>query len=180
MQMWRNWFRRAVRSEEGAATIPFVIFVPFFMTLVISSVELGMLMLRDVMLQRGLDMAVRDLRLGTWSNPTHATLKTRICANAAILPNCEANLLVELRPVSKVTWEPLNSGAVCVDRSQELQPVTEFTAGVSNDMMLIRACIKFNPIFPTTGLGLSMPKDGAGQYALVAATAFVNEPRLGS
>ncbi len=51
--------------------------------------------------------------------------------------------------------------------------------GTSNEMMLIRACVMLDPIFPTTGMGFHLPMDGTGAYALVSSTAFVNEPRPG-
>jgi len=43
--------------------------------------------------------------------------------------------------------------------------------------MILRACAKFDPVFPTTGLGKHIDKDGAGQYALTSISAFVQEPR---
>lgn len=187
MKSLRNWFGRAAMSEDGTATIPFVLFVPFFFALVIASLEMGLLMVRGVMLERGLDMAVRDLRLGNWNqasytqpNEQYDELRQKICNNAGIIPNCMLALHLELRPVSKVTWEPLSSGPTCINRVEDPNPLIQFAAGSSNEMMLIRACVMFNPMFPSTGLGFSMPKDSAGQYALVSATAFVNEPRLGS
>ena len=110
----------------------------------------------------------------------HDTLKKDICNLAGIIPDCLNVLLVELRPVSTSTWQPLSSGPTCVDRAAPIQPVTEFNAGASDEMMLIRACAKFDPLFPTAGLGFSLPKDNTGAYALIAATAFVNEPAPGS
>lgn len=169
-------FGRAARREDGASTIEFVILFPFFVLLVCSSLELGLLMVRHAMLERSMDISVRGLRLGTWQPPTHNELKEHICKNAAILPDCRNSLLIELRPVSTTTWQPLADGATCIDRSEEIQPVTEFRGGSSNEMMLIRACAKFDPFFPGTGLGKAIRKDDAGQYALIATTAFVNEP----
>jgi hypothetical protein len=64
----------------------------------------------------------------------------------------------------------------CIDRSEDVQPVTTVTQGGANDLMLIRVCSKFAPILPTSVLGLSLQNDGAGNYALVAASTFVNEP----
>ncbi len=175
------WLRRKAREEDGAtATIPFVIFLPFFMLLIMSALEMGTLMLRHVMLERALDMSVRDLRLGNWVNPTHAEFKRQVCNRAGVIPDCLNVLLVELRPVSTTTWEPLSAGPICVDRAETIQPVTTFDDGVGDEMMLIRACAKFDPIFPTSGLGFQLPKDNTGAYALVSATAFVNEPDLGS
>jgi hypothetical protein len=172
--------RRAARDEDGASTIPFVIFVPFFLMLVTSSLESGMLMMRHVMLERSVDLAVRGLRLGIWTPPTHTELKRTICNNAGLIPNCMNTLLIELRPIDKTTWQPLASGPVCVDRANPILPVTDFDGGTGDDMMLIRACAKFDPIFPMTGLGFQLPKDNTGAYALISSTAFVNEPLPGS
>ncbi|MFZ5710503.1 MAG: TadE/TadG family type IV pilus assembly protein [Pseudomonadota bacterium] len=180
MHRLRTWLRGAARDDEGSSTIPFVIFAPFFLMLVLSSVEMGVLMIRSVMLERAVDMSVRGLRLGTYQPPNHDTLKKDICNLAGIIPDCLNVLLVELRPVSTSTWQPLSSGPTCVDRAAPIQPVTEFNAGASDEMMLIRACAKFDPLFPTAGLGFSLPKDNTGAYALIAATAFVNEPAPGS
>ncbi|MFN0115500.1 MAG: TadE/TadG family type IV pilus assembly protein [Paracoccaceae bacterium] len=171
--------RAAARSEEGSSTIPFVIFAPFFLILVVSSVEMGVLMVRHVMLERAVDLTVRGLRLGTYTPPNHDTIRRDICNLAGVIPNCLNALLVELRPVSKVTWQPLSSGPTCVDRAAVVQPVTTFTSGTGDEMMLIRACAKFVPLFPMSGLGFALPKDNTGAYALVAATAFVNEPTPG-
>ncbi|MGB5836200.1 MAG: pilus assembly protein [Albidovulum sp.] len=178
----RGWFGRKAREEDGAATIPFILFLPFFMMLVLSSLEMGTLMLRHVMLERALDMSVRDLRLGTWANPTHDSFKTEVCNRASIIPDCENVLVVELRPVSTITWVPLNSGATCVDRAQPMEPedFPEFTVGEGDEIMLIRACAKFDPVVPLTGLGLGLPKDNTGAYALISMTTYVNEPDLGS
>lgn len=170
---------RAARDEDGTATIPFIIFLPFFLLLVMSALEMGTLMLRHVMLERALDMSVRDLRLGNIANPNHTDFKRLVCNRAGVIPDCTNVLLIELRPVSTVTWEPLASGPICVDRAEPIKPVTTFSPGAGDDMMLIRACAKFDPIFPTSGLGFQLPKDNTGAYALVAATAFVNEPDLG-
>jgi hypothetical protein len=176
----RTKLRRAAREEDGTSTIPFVIFVPFFLMLVTSSLESGMLMMRHVMLERAVDLSVRGLRLGIWTPPTHTELKRTICNAAGLIPDCMNTLLIELRPVDKTTWEPLSSGPVCVDRANPILPVTDFDGGTGDDMMLIRACAKFDPIFPLTGLGFQLPKDNTGAYALISSTAFVNEPLPGS
>jgi hypothetical protein len=175
----RAWLRRARDDEDGTSTIPFVIFVPFLITMVVSSLEMGMLMTRHVMLERALDLTVRDLRLGHLPDVTHDEFKQMVCDRSALIPDCENVLLIELRPVSTITWEPLNSGAICVDRDAVVQPATQFDQGGGDQIMLIRACAKFDPIFPTTGLGLDLPKDNTGAYALVTSSAFVNEPEVG-
>ena len=78
---------------------------------------------------------------------------------------------VDLR--SQVYFDPSPD---CVDTSEDVQPVRTFINGQENDLMVLRACVKIDPIFPTTGLGKQLIKDGAGQVALVAMAAFVQEP----
>ncbi|MCV2864556.1 TadE/TadG family type IV pilus assembly protein [Albidovulum sediminicola] len=175
-----KWFRSFLREERGAVTIPFVLFVPVFMAFVLSSMELGFVMMRHVMLERALDMTVRDLRLGRVTNPTHATILSRLCGYSAFINDCETSVLLELRPIPKDSWTPFDTGATCVDRDAPVQPVTEFDDGTSDELMLVRACAKVKPLMPTTGLGLHLAKDGSGDYALISSTAFVNEPRPGT
>lgn len=179
LHQMRRWLKAKARDENGAATIPFVIFLPFFMLMIMSSLEMGVVMLRHVMLERALDISVRDLRLGIWTSPNHDEFKRVVCRRAGIIPNCMNVLLVELRPVSTDTWQPLSSGPTCVDRAEEINPPPPFAPGVGDEFMLIRACAKFDPIFPTSGLGFQLPKDNTGAYALVSSSAFVNEPDLG-
>lgn len=179
MQKLRLRAGRAAREEDGTATIPFLLFLPFYMMLICSSVEMGLMMVRNVMLERAVDLSVRGLRLGTGGAPTHDQLKRQICNYAGLIPNCMNALLIELRPVDTTTWQPLASGPTCVDRSQVIQPVTTVNVGVENDLMLVRACAKFRPMFPAFGAGASFTKDAYGTYALVATTAFVNEPQAG-
>lgn len=168
--------RRAARSESGSATIEFVIVVPVLLTIFMSAFEVGLVMTKRVMLERAIDVSVRNLRLGLWVNPTPLMLKQSICNEAAIIPDCMNVMLLELRPVSTVTWSPLDNNVKCVQRDEVIQPLTEFVPGGANEMMLVRACAIIDPIFKTSALGLNLPVDETGGYALVATSAFVNEP----
>lgn len=170
------WVKPSWRRENGNATIEFALLFPAFITLFLVVVETGLLLTRGVMLDRAVDMSMRDLRLGTLNPMTHDNLKDDICINSVIIPNCVDSLLLELRPISTTTWEPLSNDVTCVDRSEDIQPVLEFDPGQSNEMMLVRVCAVFDPFFPTTGLAAQMQLDATGAYALVATSAYVNEP----
>lgn len=172
----RRFVRRKAREEDGNSTIEFVILFPVFMIIFSSAFEAGLLMVRQVMLDRATDIAVRGLRLGTWQPPEHDDLKRNVCNLAGILPDCMNNMMIELRPVSMVTWTPLPPNATCVDKENEIQPVVDFTGGIQNEMMLVRVCALAKPLFPATGLGLQLPRVDAEHYALVSTSAFVNEP----
>lgn len=169
--------RRFLRGENGTATVEFAIMFPFYITLFLSSVELGMIHFRHSMLERGLDMAVRDIRLGTGTNPSHDDIKDAICNYAGVLPECGDNLRLEMILVDPRNYNPPSATADCIDHSEASNPMQGFVHGGSNQMMLLRACYVFSPVIPTSGLGYQLPKDGAGNVAMTAASAFVQEPR---
>jgi len=72
---------------------------------------------------------------------------------------------------------PISPDPDCTDQSENVRPVRSFENGMDNALMVLRVCAKIDPIFPTTELGMSIPKDGADQFALVATTVFVQEPQ---
>lgn len=164
------------RRQSGSASLEFVILFPAFMTFFLMCVETGVLLIRGAMLNHGVDVAMRELRLGTLNPMTHDGLRSSICENSAIIPNCEAVLLVELRPIDTTTWSPLTNSATCVDRSEPIQPVLDFVPGTKNDMMLVRVCAVFDPFFPTGALASTMKLDDTGAYAIITTSAYVNEP----
>ncbi|MAM61036.1 MAG: pilus assembly protein TadE [Maritimibacter sp.] len=147
------------------------------MTLFLSSFEMSVLLLRSVMLDKSLDTTVRELRLGLISPPTPDELKTRLCDRAPILANCSTSMLIELTPISTDTWVIPSGQIACLDKSANIQPATNVAFGIANDVMLVRACAKVDPFFaPSPWILDLVPVDGAGQYAVVAASSFVNEP----
>ncbi|MFA5538091.1 MAG: TadE family protein [Gemmobacter sp.] len=176
----RRLWRRGVRDEGGAVTIDFLIVFPLFMMILLASIESGVLMTRFVMMERSLDLAVRNLRLGLYEDPTHELLKNEVCDNIAVMPNCRRDLLLELRPVDRDTWNVFDEPPSCSDRPEEVDPLLHppFEVGGENELMLIRVCGVFDPYFPTTPWGLRLKLDPAtGGYQLVSMSAFVNEPR---
>lgn len=169
--------RDFLAGNAGTSTVEFVLAFPAFMTVFLSVFESGLLMTRQVMLERGLDVTVRAIRTAApGANITQDTVRQMICDNAGILPDCEDNLLVELVPISTATWTMPDAEAECVDRAEDIEPVVTFDTGGQNQIMFIRACFVVDPFFPTTGLGLALPKDVSGGYHMVATGAFANEP----
>lgn len=165
----------AFRREDGTATIEFVLCVPLIMTIFMASAEGGLFMTREVMLERSVDMTMRDLRLGNYPEPSPELLKREICSYGVILNDCIDNILVELQPISTVSWTMPNIPVECINRDEEIDPVVTFENSTDKEVMLVRVCLIMDPIFPSTGLGLSLKRAGGG-YALVSVSAFVNEP----
>jgi Flp pilus assembly pilin Flp len=172
----RKHLRAFGRGEDGIAAVEFALLFPFIFFLFIWAVELGILMTKSVMLEHALDVAMRDLRLGRMVNPTSDTLKDAICTRARIVDNCRGTIMLDLQPVNTATWTLPERSVACQDRDQPIQPVVSFTIGQQNQIMLVRACVIVNPLFPGTGIGAMLRKDADGGFGMVAMSAFVNEP----
>ncbi len=172
MRRWRT-------DESGNATVEFVIMVPVFISLLTMSIELGLITLRETMMERGLDMAVRQIRLGTGDPGTYAEIKSVLCENALVFADCENNLRLEMQPVNPRAYASLDPEVKCTENAEPVDPETidkEYVPGGSNTLMVLRACFRYDPFFPDAVLGRALQKDGFGQPAIIATTAFVQEP----
>ncbi|WP_373354408.1 TadE/TadG family type IV pilus assembly protein [Pseudoroseicyclus sp. CXY001] len=176
----RRLLRRILWAEDGSSTVEFVLMAPVFILIFVSAFEVGALMLRNVMLDRALDIAVRDVRLGLVGGADdeeyYDNLKERICDRALVVPNCMSELKLEMRRVHPVAMRLMPVDADCVDRAERGKPAREFTHGGDHELMILRACTLFDPFFPTGGLGSPIPRRSDGTYALVSVSSFVIEP----
>lgn len=169
--------RRFFRDRKGAATVEFVIIFPAVIAIVFSVIESGFLMTRYMLLDRGVDLAVRDLRLGRIPTPVdHDAIRARICEYARLISDCENTLVVE--SVAEVNAHPdyPHNNATCHDRNDPVAPVYSASSGGRGDIMYLRACALVDPIMPGLGLGLMLPKDASGAHQMITYTAFMNEP----
>lgn len=166
-------------GERGVATVEFVVVFPFFVTVFLSAYEVAIMNIRAVMLERAMDIAVRDIRLNGWKDDiAHDDVRYRICESAMLIPDCLDVTKIELTRVDRDTWTTnLELTSDCQDREDEIKPPKNFSNGTENDFMLIRVCSVADAVFPTFGVGRSIPKDEKGGYVLIASSAFVNEPQ---
>lgn len=173
------YLRRFRRSEDGNVTIEFVIMVPFMLMIFLSTFELGMLMTRHVMLDRAIDLTVRDVRLGRIEDMSHDNVVAEICERFPIMASCADDLRLEMRPLNPRNFVNIATGGDCVDREDDSRSVRQFVHGTPNQLMILRACALFNPFFPTTGLGASIPRRSGDAYALISTASYVIEPADG-
>lgn len=169
--------RRFARNQDGQATVEFALYFTVIFLLLATGVELAHLNLRHAMLERSVDIAVRDIRLNTGDVPAYDTVRTAICDGASILVDCESNLRLEMVQVNPRSFEPTLTPVDCINAEEDPRPVRNFVPGTDNDLMLLRACLKFKPILPTTGVGAYFNTDQEGFAQLIVTSAFVQEPR---
>lgn len=175
----RNLFKfwRRAKAEDGNASVEFVIVVPVFFLLFVSSFELGMATVRTTMLEHGMDMTMRDIRLSTGTAITHDQIRDRICDRAGLLKDCHDSLLVEMVVIDRDTFALPPVRATCIDKTEDALPVTAIVNGGDSDLMFIRACYVVDPLYPAFGLGAMLKKDPAGNMQIVASSIFAQEPK---
>lgn len=169
--------RRFKRSEDGSATVEFVILVPLLFAIFVATMETGMMMSRWSSIDRAADMVIRSLRLGQYQNPDAEMLRREVCDRVFLVENCFENTAVDIREIDRATFLMPDEDEPCVTRDDEIiQPVTTIVPGQQNDLMLIRICVTVDAMFPTSKYAVPIDLDAQGGYALSVASVYVNEP----
>jgi len=169
--------RTFARDDRATATIEFVIMFPVVMMLFVAVFETGMILTRQVLMERSLDEAVRIIRLAQGLTLTNADIEQAICDNTGAIPNCHDVLVVDLRRIDDTTYDIPMPDVACVNRNAmtlELGNGDEF--GGDNEMILIRTCAIVDRLLPFSGFGLNLVRDDTGGLHITAASVFVNEP----
>ena len=182
MNIRMNKFLRRFRKEEKGSVylIEFVIMAPLLFMTFFFGFELSMHSIRQMQLDRGLEVTTREVRLNTSVQFTHDALKSAICANSGGLADCEDNLRLEMITTNPRTFASLPSDADCINTAQPVTPVRGWSLGQQHELMLLRACYRFVPLWNNIGLGSVLDtNDGSddGYAKMVSISAFVQEPR---
>ena len=173
--------REGADREAGGATVEFVLLVPAFLMVFISSFEASLMLTRQVMLERAVDVVVRAIRLDTGSTVSQNQVRNRVCERAAILPDCRENMLIELTLIDRVSYDTPDANAPCVDQLTSIVPQADFAGGRQGQMVLIRACYSVEPSLPLSvlaanrTLGSYLRSEADGTFRIVTASAFVVE-----
>lgn len=174
----RAGLRHFAQSESGTVTMDFAIVLPVFLAILFSSLEAGMTMTRIVLMDRALDLTVRELRIGAMGqSPNHNIVRARLCDFMVMLPNCTTSVKLEMQIINRNNWQGFTTPRTCIDRTVDVEPVLGFSQGGSNEIVTVRACAVYDVIFPTTRWGLGLPLDASGGHQIASMAAFVNEPR---
>ena len=177
---WAARFKQLLHRQDGSAPVEFAIVVPTMLTIFIMAMEAGVIQLRQVMVDRALDLTVRDLRLqriGELGEPvSQAQVADRFCEHAFLVPNCRQNLTIEMTPIDLADWVAPQTNVACVNRDLQILPVNTFTPPDSSKPTLIRTCMIVDLMFPTSRYGLNLAADSQGGFLMTSFSFFINEP----
>ena len=98
-----------------------------------------------------------------------------------MLRDCVSVLQIELQSVGTEDWAMLDEGARCLDRREPIAPFDgedpdHNRAGSANELMVVRAWVVLDPLFPNLGLGAMLRTDDSDGCRLTAVPAYVQEP----
>ncbi|MGY6703487.1 TadE/TadG family type IV pilus assembly protein [Roseinatronobacter sp.] len=175
-----HWLRRFRRNDDGAATVEFAILFPLVLAMMLGAIDLGITMVRQVMLDRAVDITVRDVRLGKIGTNGSERMSDLICANSLMLADCTNNITVEMMPVNTSNFTGLDGPFPCIDDQQAITPAVTFNPGMggaAQELMLLRICVVAEPFLRVTGLFSGLDINPDGQLVLTSRSVFVNEPR---
>lgn len=161
--------RRFLRAETGAVTAAYVVGFPVIFLLFMAILEMCFLMMRSTMLQRGLDMTLREVRLGNMVNPTMAALEQAICDRMSVFPDCTTSLTLEFTRIDTASFALPGPMDPCVARPATLMQARAsevYLTGAPNELMAVRACVLVDTVTPYL----------SDFFELTARAAFVNEP----
>lgn len=167
-----------IRNNRGAAAIEFAIVGPVYLVLALSTMEVGLILTKDVLLDNAMIDASKYVYVGAAQSGAvdQEDLEAFICDRMDIvMQDCENNLALELINMSSFN-QTIDHSAPCRDSATEIEPVVQFNPGTSGDIMFIRACLTTDVILPGVGMGLALSKTETGRYQIVSQTAFLNEP----
>ncbi len=177
MQITRH-LRRFARDENGTATLEMVIMFPLMMLMFMAAFETALILTRQIMLERTLDMSVRVLRLAQGVVTNGDDVRTAICSNTSLLPDCDTLLEVDLQVLASPYNNLPSDDEICAGRGDGIiiRPDNTFNQGGNNELVFIRTCLVVDPILPFSGFGLNLARDESGGMHMMASNIFVNEP----
>ena len=155
--------------------------LPAFLMVFLPSFDASILLTRQVMLERAVDIVVRDIRLETPMTQTQRQLTSRICDRARILPDCRQNLLVEMPEIAAPLYKLPDADAPCVNQLMSIVPKAPLITERSGKMILLRACYSVEPVLPLAVLSVNrtlasnLVNADDGTVRMVTSTAFVVE-----
>ncbi|SFG15671.1 Flp pilus assembly protein TadG [Palleronia marisminoris] len=165
-----------LRAADGAASVEIVVLFPLMLWPFLTGMEAGVMQMRRVMFEYAVDVVARDVRMGISGYGTAAEIRAAVCETATVIPDCESDLMLDLSRVDLGSFTASEGAVTCRNRDLEVQPATTFKPGTQNELMLMRFCVLYDPIFPGVGIGARMDQVSGGGVAMVTETFFVNEP----
>ena len=163
------------RDDRGTAALEFAMVAPMFFALMFSFYDIGLLMLRQVMLSQAVDKTMREVRVALTPMNLNDFISD-VCDRAFVLPKCKSTLVVDLRPVGRLAVNLPTDNAPCRNPSvKDMKPLMRYEPNNPGEILYVRVCAVATPILPGYSIARSLPTNSAGEVQIVSTTAFIGE-----
>ena len=115
---------RLLRSEDGAATVEFMIMFPLVLFVFFTSFEAGYAMVRAAFLTRALDQGLHEVQLGNITSTD--ALRLALCQKLAVAA-CDSDVTVELTVLNTDRSNPPVLGSACQTQDVTIRTGTRAT-----------------------------------------------------
>ena len=184
------------QDDRGVSTVESVIIMGIFTTILMWTIEVGILMFRWVNFERAVNEVARDIRVyglaekftneahpDYEAGAAHSYLKGAICDASVNLTDCENSVLLELSSIDLTAGVPTLPVA-CRDRTDDaFDPATAPSIdpgdrGEPNgtSVTYLRACLIIDTLLAPNA-SLPFNRDPSGGVAIRVDQAFINEPQ---
>lgn len=173
--------RRFLRNEDGSPALEFGLIAPIFFGLIFSLYDMGLAMLRQVMLNQATEREVRDFRLNPRPGGDPLMIDefiSDVCKRALIFSDCQDTMLVKLEPVPDSGVLPNDALDCTVQRDSGgnvIRPQHKFDPSKPATLTYLRVCVPVKPLIPGMGVAVGFEYDGNSQVHVVATTAYMSE-----
>ena len=162
-------------NDSGAAAVEFALVAVVFFWLFLGLVELGVLMIFNNGLEDGIDRAARLLRTGQVHKQDIDEEKFRqiVCDQVVLKTDCASKLIIDVR--SYPDFASISNPPVpTYNDDGELEMPSNYTRGMAEQVLLVRAFYEWEFFTPMLGALLSNTQQGT--FLVTAATTFRTEP----
>ena len=178
-QRLRESLRRFASSECGVAALEFVFVGPPFLLIFFVTIESGLMMLTEYVLQSAVQDSARLVRTGQAQlNPlSQAQFKTEICKTASLIINCTGLVTVYVRSdvnfqTLKANMPPLLNVGPSISGSPSAPAC--YNPGQPSQPAAVVATYDWN--FNVWGMGAFGNMGNSSTRRLVGFSLFMNEP----
>lgn len=155
------------RDQSGSASMHYVLMLPVVFGLFVLTMDSGIATIRASLLERAVDMTARSIRSGAIANPTLANIRTDLCSQLTVFPNCATTLKVKIVAVPRATFAVPAPPATCADLGAAIAPVRTLAVGQQNGIAVLRACVQITSLTP-----VALLPGRPGSYGVHAETVI--------
>lgn len=159
--------RRFGRDQSGSTTISFLLMFPLVFGIFLITLDSGFATMRSALLDRALDVSARQIRNGTIAQTTIGNIRTEMCKELTAFKDCSTMLKLQIVSVTRPGFVLPARSLACTDSGTAITPVTSFTAGQTNPITVLRACMEIASFTPS-----ALMSARPGTYQIEAATVI--------